>query len=518
MIRWHLLAAGLVLACLLCYQLGGRALWTDEGYSLGSAAPLRDAVLSDASHPPGYQFLLHYWLHLVPQVARGSSVWPSASDGWLRAFCVPWALLAWWLAWLLASRLNLKREGLIAAWLMALSPLLLTYFRLGRYYSMAAALTMLCLLALVWLRERPSWGRALLAGLTVALAGYTDYPALALLLALLVILALVALIQRDFRRLGALVISGLAGMLLLLPLVLMTVHRTAVIAAISPDPMAHSLRGVIIKLGLPVFSLATGECIDPWRWTITIPALAVTALLLVAGMWALAREGGSPQPRWLIAVAWPLNIVVATAMLSTVAANVPPNRITSLTMLTVPLAYLVMARGITFLRPRALAAACLLVLLGAYAYGASNYFGQEQLLNQGYAPPWRQVAELIEQHEQPGDVIMSADDIFCRYYHGLATLADEKELRGTLEGRRPPTHRVWLITRDRGSQEMIDLVLRVRDRLVAQGARVQVFDVLPRTPQQQQMLTRILRRPAWDAYVKVYLLSPGEDKKGAGSP
>ncbi|MEI6503015.1 MAG: hypothetical protein WCP21_18555, partial [Armatimonadota bacterium] len=149
--RWHLLAAGLVLACLLCYDLGGRALWTDEGYSLSAGGPLPHAVFGDASHPPGYPLLLHYWLHLAPQAAWGRWHGVSASDGWLRAFSVPWALLTWWLGWLIASRLGLKREGVLAAWLMALSPLVLTYFRLGRYYSMAAALTMLCLLALLWL-------------------------------------------------------------------------------------------------------------------------------------------------------------------------------------------------------------------------------------------------------------------------------------------------------------------------------------------------------------------------------
>ena len=561
-VRWHLLAAGLVLACLLCYDLGGRALWTDEGYSLSAGGPLLHAVFGDASHPPGYQFLLHYWLHLAPQTAWGRWNGVSASDGWLRAFNVPWALLAWWLGWLVASRLGLKREGVLAAWLMALSPLVLTYFRIGRYYAMAAALTMLCLLALLWLWERPGWKRALVLGLTVALAGYTDYTALALVLVVLALAALTAAARREGRLCGAFATAGASGLVLLLPLMLMTVQRAATVAAIAADPMAHSLRGLIVKLALPVFSLATGECIDPWRWAITIPALVATVVLLVVGLWALCRQprqtstvGGasSPDPTAipsgleapptmqaakLLAFVWPLNIIVATGMLSTVAANVPPNRVTSLAMLTIPLAFLLLARGAyeyywhsemaerdvragrCSVMPRPVILP-ILALLAACPIGLNNYFRAEQLLNQGYAPPWRQVAQLIEQHEQPGDVIVSTEDVFPRYYDGQAELAFEGDLREMLLGRRPAPRRVWLLTRDRGSQEMLGIAQQLRDKLAAQGARTQVFEVLPRTPQEQKMLSKVLGRPAWGAYVKVYLLErrePGTGNRQPGRP
>src|SRR5512138_678823 len=96
-VRLHLLVAGLVLLGLLCWDLGGRELWTDEEFSLSAQAPLEHAAFGDASHPPLYGTLLHFWLQA------------GTSDGWLRAFSVPWALLAWWLGWLVAVRLGLKR-------------------------------------------------------------------------------------------------------------------------------------------------------------------------------------------------------------------------------------------------------------------------------------------------------------------------------------------------------------------------------------------------------------------------
>jgi hypothetical protein len=520
-VRWHLLAAGLVLACLLCYDLGGRELWTDEGYSLSAAGPLPEAAFGDASHPPGYQLLLHYWLRACPEAGSGRTglrEQTGLSDGWLRAFGVPWALLAWWLGWVIAARLGLKREGLLAAWLMALSPLVMTYFRIGRYYSMTAALTMLCLLALVWLWERPGWRRGLVLGLTAALVGYTDYTALVLVLVIIVLAGLPPLLRKDARLTAALALAMGSAAVVLAPLVYVTMERAATVGAITADPLAHSVRGFLIKLALPVFSLATGECVDPWRWAITAPALVATVVLLVAGLWALAFPSPpAPVPetadglggeRKLIALAWPLNIVIATVMLSTVAANVPPNRVTSLVMFTIPLAYLLLACGALRFRRRWLTIILLLPLLVAYGYGLSNYFQREQLLNEGYAPPWRQVAAVIEQHEQPGDIILSAEDVFGRYYHGAARIGTERQLREMIEGEPPAKSRLWLIVRDRGSQPLLLLGLKLRGVLSGRGYSEQVFSIQPRTPTQQRMLSMVLRRTAADAYVKLYLLTP----------
>lgn len=535
-VRWHLLAAGLVLGVLLCYDLGGRELWTDEGYSLSAGRALPEAAFGDASHPPGYQWLLHYWLRMGAVGAYylndfgpddvSTDLWDPrvVSDGWLRAFGIPWALLAWWLGWVIAARLGLKREGLLAAWLMALSPLVLTYLRIGRYYSMTAALTMLCLLALLWLLERPQWRRALALALTVALVGYTDYTALVLVLAAVALAALV-----STRAAGKLAAAAGLGLALLLPLILMTAQRVATVAAITPDPLAHSLRGIIIKLALPVFSLATGECVDPWRWGLTVPAVVGMVALLVVGMWRLLSppaplpcerrrsrgegcpKGGVKAASGIIGLAWPLNVIIATVMLSTVAANVPPNRVTSLSMFTIPLAYLLLARGALSFRRQWLTVILLLPLLVAYGYGLSNYFQREQLLNEGYAPPWRQVAAVVEQREQPGDIILSAEDVFGRYYQGGLLIGTEQQLREMIEGE-PPPGRLWLIIRDRGSQPLLLLGLKLRELLTARGYTEQVFNIQPRTPQQQRMLSIVLRRPAADAYVKVYLL---ERREGA---
>ena len=194
--------------------------------------------------------------------------------------------------------------------------------------------------------------------------------------------------------------------------------------------------------------------------------------------------------------------------MSTVAANVPPNRITSFAMFTIPLAYLTLARGVRAIGSRRLRRVLLLVLGMIFGYGLHNYFAREQLLNPGFAPPWRQVATIIQQHEQPEDLVLAIENAFVRYYGGHAALGREPQVHEMIAGTIPFDRRVWLITRDRGSQEMLGYGLALRDKLLAEGTTEQTWNIMPRSPQEQRMLSLVLRRPAWDAYVKLYLFTP----------
>ncbi|MEN6644319.1 MAG: glycosyltransferase family 39 protein [Armatimonadia bacterium] len=500
-VRINLLAAGLLLACLLVCDLGGRELWTDEEFSLAAGGDnLHHAMFGDASHPPGYPLLLHFWLR------AGTAPDGHVSDGWLRAFSIPWALLTWALGWLIAFRLGLRREGLLAAWLMAFSPLVVMYFRLGRYYSMTAALTMLAVYLALLVLSRPVWWRALLLALAIAALGYTDFLGLQIALAALALYGLMLLVRRDYRTLGYVAGSAAFALIPLIPLIIMVRAKAAVVAQIQSDPLAGSLWGTLVKLALPVFSLATGEAIDPWRFGLTIPAVLITTVLLVAGLiYTHRRNAETALTLWL----WPITIVLATLTMSTIGANVPPNRVTSFAMFTIPLAYLLLACGLTALcRPPRVAVVFLLVLVLVWGYGLSNYYQREQLLNPAFAPPWRQVGRIIAENDRPGDLIVSAENAFVRYYHGRAEVGHDPEFYGLAEGKVMFNRRIWLITRDRGSQEMITLSMSLRDRLLKHGFTEQIFPIRPRTPREQAMLTKILRRPAWDAYIKLYLFTP----------
>lgn len=486
-----------VLMTVLTLDLGGRELWTDEVYSLQAGLQPLHISAGDASHPPGYYTLLHYWLKL------------GQSDGWLRAFSVPWAVLAWLLCGLLAGESGLRREGLVAQWLMALSPLVALYFRLGRYYSLATAATMLALYLLVRLTRRPTWGGVVALGLSLAAVGYVDYVAAAVVLLAVLVPVTGLAWRRNWTALRPLLCACLAALALSLPIGLRLLRDVGTVAAIAADPLAKSLWGLGVKLGFVLYALATGESIDPWRWWVSLPAVGLTAGLLLAGTVSLWRLGFWPR---LMAVLFPLNVLVAALAMSTVAANIPPNRIMSLALPTAPLAFLALARGMLGPRGRWSAPAILGLLILVYTYGLANYLNRRQLLNPGYAPPWRAVAALIQEREQPGDTIWLYDEGFPRYYAGAAPVLRPDQMEFALAqmaaGTYRPRGRIWLIARDRGATGPLDQTQEARRQLLTAGWRETPFSVMPRSSREQHMRTLVLRRPAWDAYVKVYLLTP----------
>ena len=491
-----LAAAGVVFAVLLALDLGGRGLWTDEDISLGFARGNVSHIFADAFHPPGYYALLRAWLQ-----------W-SDSDAWLRAFSLPWALLAWLFMWLIARELGLRREGLLAAWLLALSPYALTYYRIGRYYSLAAAAVMFCLYGMVRFTRAPSWGNAGLCALSLGITAYVDYVALVLVLALYALYLLVALWRRKRRHTLRLLAAAAAGLATAVPIFVRLKRDTGVVAAIEANPLAGSLQGFVIKLSLPFFSLGTGESIGAWRFGIVIPACAAATLLLAAGAVYLYRRG--PVGR-LLTVAWPLNILVAVMLMSTVAATTPINRSPSFTTFTLPIAVLLMAVGITHFRPRLVGIIAGAAVFAAYGLGLWNYFHKQELMNPGFAPPWREVAAVIEQHEEPGDELFTTDSVLSRYYSGPMILQHFDALERAVEEGRPMSGRVWMVGRDRGYHRAWEMMNEMRTQYLQAGAREEIFRFGERSEAEQRLLTRMLRRPAWDAYIRVHLFIPPDE-------
>jgi len=68
--------------------------------------------------------------------------------------------------------------------------------------------------------------------------------------------------------------------------------------------------------------------------------------------------------------------------------------------------------------------------------------------------------------------------------------------------------RIWLVARDRGAQLPRQMTIQIRNELARQASEVQVFDFKPLSPTVRRWRSRLLQRPLWDAYVKLYLFIP----------
>lgn len=169
-----LIALALILRVL---RLGLQPLWWDEGYSVWFATNPVGMMLAQTArdiHPPLYYALLHGWITLVG--AR-----PEA----LRLFSVTVGVLTVALMYAVGKRLGGERVGLIAAFLLAISPFHIYYSQEVRMYGLVA----LWSLASVSLAARlvgeladgsasePRWLLWVGYVLTTAAALYTQYYA-----------------------------------------------------------------------------------------------------------------------------------------------------------------------------------------------------------------------------------------------------------------------------------------------------------------------------------------------------
>ena len=138
-----LLAFGLRL-----YRLGAESLWYDETVSVhlaGKSLPALVAHTAGDIHPPGYYLLLHAWTRLA-----------SSSDLAVAFFSLIFGVLLVALAYWLGAKVYGLRAGVLAAFLVAVSPYNIWYSQEVRMYTLGAALGIGVLGAVLFLVSRPT--------------------------------------------------------------------------------------------------------------------------------------------------------------------------------------------------------------------------------------------------------------------------------------------------------------------------------------------------------------------------
>lgn len=194
-------ALTVVAALLRGWGLGDKSLWIDEAFSLWISVQDLDAIWRHTAvldkHPPLYYALLHLWLG------------PDAGEIALRGFSVLFGVATVPLAYVIGRDTGGRWVGLLAAALLAVSPLHIALSQLGRMYTMLtffAALSTCCLVRLLTRGSTLRRGAAVgcwvgfAGGLTLTMLAHNTavlYP-----VAVAVFLAVAAL-QRTRARAGA---------------------------------------------------------------------------------------------------------------------------------------------------------------------------------------------------------------------------------------------------------------------------------------------------------------------------
>jgi uncharacterized membrane protein len=146
---------------------GQKSLWLDEAFSVYQAerAELARPVYVEGPHPPLYYTLLHYWVRLA-----------GAGETAVRLPSVAASLAGVGLLYLIARQLADRQAALLAAGLLALSPLDVWYAQEARMPILVTFFGLAFTLALLW----NQLAGALVAAVMFGIGLYVDYVMLPL--------------------------------------------------------------------------------------------------------------------------------------------------------------------------------------------------------------------------------------------------------------------------------------------------------------------------------------------------
>jgi uncharacterized membrane protein len=261
------------------YPAMGRAIWTDEAFSISYAAhqsfgDLLEDVRKNEETPPLYFVLLRSWIGGLGQ-----------SEPATRALSLGFGALAATAAAWFAERTLGPRAAIIASAAFALSPMLHLYLVEARGYTLTMLLAVLCMIAFERFLRHPESRRSQAAYLLSAVALFlTSYFGVALLAAQGSLL-LWKLRQPQFRDrcLGAVALIGLAAVTLTawwLPALIYQVRiAPAVTASVHHGAIDYEL--FAISCFLAISSLA-GNLAEGWRLPFWLLAVLATSTLALA--------------------------------------------------------------------------------------------------------------------------------------------------------------------------------------------------------------------------------------------
>ncbi len=404
------------------YRLGAQSLWIDEAFSRWAASFPLDLSLKilimDTVHPPLFYLLLR------PVAMAGES------EFILRLPAAFFGVAAIPLTYAVGRRIFGEGVGLLAAFLLSLSPMHVWYSQEARMYTMTPFWALLGMYFFSGLLEKGGSRAApwLGLGISSALAYLTHY--FTLFLPLIQFIYLLYTFRNNYHLLKKWVICQALAFAPLVPWLLAVYSQEVVslgIGWIAPP------RLLSLPLTLWGFSLSRPE--QPGL--LTFVGLALFALAFLNGVRLAFSE-----PRGPLAVLW-LLLPLAVSLIISLRRPIYVDRFFTFAL---PAHLILVARGALGLRQKTWR----LVLAGGLALGVAL-----SLPDVYYAPAyakedWRAAARYIEQEERAGDALaLRKQDLmvpFDYYYKGQLKreiVEGDESLAEIVAGRK----RLWLVYR-----------------------------------------------------------------------
>ena len=436
-------------AVIFTYRLGYEGIWIDEFFSIRDATTFQNNFLEGYQNTrlrPLYYMVLAAWMHL------------GSSDAWLRIPSVVASLFSVFLIYRLGKRLSEKTTGLIAAALLATSPLFVNHTQEIRMYALSLCLGLAGSLfaadILLTPRDQKPNQKSFIGWTVFRLLAIYTVP---LNLTLLIPDGILMLLR--FRRDRATLISCIKWVCLLLLLWSPTVFIA--LSEVSPSSEYAQTRGqYLAKPGL-------SNLVYPLKYWMVGPFVTQGSkvahvfyklfTLLVAGLVGagLIHKRKSPALPW--AAAWFVIPLIPIILCSLFAAQLWELRYV---LFVSPYLFILMAAGFTRLFKDWKPVAILFIAIYTIGMGKAlvHYYNVQNRADYKFN------LATIEQAEQKGDAIVWGHrwhptlgrSALSHYYKGDAEVyfnpsfeVDSPEEIEEWIGQVPADHdRIWLVVED----------------------------------------------------------------------
>ena len=394
-------------------------------------------ALLEVEHVPLFEFLLHFWLK-----------W-GREDWWIRLLPALMGIAAIGVVYATTRLLLGRAAGMTVAFLMAISPYHVFWSRIARPYALLplAVWVGTYFLVLVWRRGGLLMWTGYVLGMAASL--YTHYFACFVLLAQN-ICYLIRLRQRRRPTLSQWICSQAVILLLFAPW--LVANLTTAVRASTDQVYYASQAGQVFKLCYFFFVLSVGWTVHPTNVLIALPGAAAFGFLFARGVRASLRHRAAED--WL-----PVVYVLVMVLSTVVPASSPKHAVPIW-----PAYCMILALGIKSLKRRGGRIAAGVVISALGCASLCNYFANREYADVDMVVPWRDMCELVQQHERPSDAVVLGYDPehFRWYYRGRLQTIDlhvpsfDRQLRDL--SRR--YGRLWLIVYEGDRRDEVETWLR----------------------------------------------------------
>lgn len=376
--------------------------WTNDelGTILTSQMPI-DSLITVVKtidiHPPTHYLLVHYWMTLF-----GNSL---ASMRFLNI--IPIFLLIPFV-YAFANRFFPKGTAIFAIPLIVVSPNLIYYSRMVRYYSWSVLFAFLSIASFLWLLETKKRINKLIFIAATVVLGYLQYLTIAIVLICENVFFALSYKKPFSRKITyQWFLMQTAVVMLIIPVILfytlpqITHMFSSKVITNTPYPNINLL-GMFSSIGYSFYAMLFSQNFFPWEFIYIIPVLVIFLILFVITYHFL--KNNTYQFYFFIAFIIMPIFLVSFAMYVT-RMNTAITHSVAYSLFILPFLLTTISASISTIKVKPLRYTLFIALICFNVLSIKNYFEYHTALC--WDPNWKEVADYIDTNSLPADVIIA---------------------------------------------------------------------------------------------------------------